>query len=68
MSQLTINLPEEQIEQIQEIAQKLGLSTEKLLEIKINDWLTETKPYFSQAANYILKKNSELYKRLKSKK
>ena len=64
MSRLTINLPEEQIKQIQQIAQKLGLSTEELLKLKINDWLTETKPDFNQASNYVLKKNSELYKRL----
>jgi len=64
MSQITINLTEDKIKQIQEIADKVGLSTEQLLEIKINDWLKENKPDFSQAANYVLKKNSELYKRL----
>ncbi|MDJ0718052.1 MAG: ribbon-helix-helix protein, CopG family [Prochloraceae cyanobacterium] len=64
MSQLTIKLSEEKVKKIQEIAQNLGLSTEELLEVKINDWLTETQPDFSQAANYVLEKNSELYKRL----
>ncbi len=64
MSQITINLTEDKIKQIQEIADKVGLSTEQLLEIKINDWLKENKPDFERAANYVLEKNSELYKRL----
>ncbi|MEI3652564.1 MAG: DNA-binding protein [Dolichospermum lemmermannii FEM_B0920] len=46
------------------MAQANGISPEELLRATIEDWLNYPKSDFEQAANYILKKNSELYRRL----
>jgi hypothetical protein len=64
MAAITINIPEEQLQQLQVIAQANGISLEELLCATIEDWLNYPKSDFEQAANYVLKKNSELYRRL----
>ncbi|MTJ07498.1 MULTISPECIES: ribbon-helix-helix protein, CopG family [unclassified Anabaena] len=64
MAAITINIPEEQLQQLQVMAQANGISPEELLRATIEDWLNYPKTDFEQAANYVLKKNSELYRRL----
>ncbi|GFE68346.1 DNA-binding protein [Chroococcus sp. FPU101] len=64
MSNLTIQLSDEKLYQLEELAQRQGVTLEHLLQDKINDWLTENQPDFNRAANYVLTKNTELYQRL----
>ncbi|MDR9401825.1 MAG: DNA-binding protein [Halothece sp. Uz-M2-17] len=64
MKSLTINIPEEKLQQLQAIAQEKGMSTEELIQIKINEWLISKPKSFSEAAHYVLNKNTELYDRL----
>ncbi len=64
MNTLTINISDEKLNQLKQIAQKKGITTEELLQSKINEWLTENPDNFDQIADYVLKKNAELYKRL----
>ncbi|WP_013323947.1 DNA-binding protein [Gloeothece verrucosa] len=64
MSNLTIQIPDEKLDQLEELARAQGLTLEQLLIAKIDDWLTENPPDFNQAVNYVLTKNTELYKRL----
>ncbi|MDJ0556087.1 MAG: DNA-binding protein [Microcoleaceae cyanobacterium MO_207.B10] len=64
MNQITIQLSTEQYQYIQKIANQQKTSPEKILESKITEWLKESQTDFNQAANYVLTKNSELYKRL----
>jgi hypothetical protein len=64
MAAITINIPEEQLQQLQVMAQANGISPEELLRATIEDWLNYPKGDFEQAANYVIKKNSELYRRL----
>ncbi|OZH53481.1 DNA-binding protein [Hydrocoleum sp. CS-953] len=64
MNQITIQLSTEQYQYIQKIANQQKTSPEKILESKITEWLEESQTDFNQAANYVLTKNSELYKRL----
>jgi hypothetical protein len=41
-----------------------NISPEALLSATIEDWLSSQKGDFTDAANYVLKKNAELYRRL----
>ncbi|HEY9803550.1 MAG TPA: DNA-binding protein [Leptolyngbyaceae cyanobacterium] len=64
MAAITINITEEQLQKLQELAQNLGVSTEELLSASVEDLLNHPKIEFNQAANYVLRKNAELYRRL----
>jgi antitoxin FitA len=64
MTFITINIPDEQLQQLEHLAQESQVSAEELLRASIENWLASPKSEFSQAANYVLKKNAELYRRL----
>lgn len=64
MAAITINLTEQQLRKLQELAQKLGMSTEELLSASVEDLLNSPQNEFNQAASYVLRKNAELYQRL----
>jgi predicted transcriptional regulator len=64
MKLLTIQISEETLQQLQQLAQAEGTSPEELLQSRINHWLSPTQPDFTQAVNYVLQKNAELYQRL----
>lgn len=64
MASITIDLPDRQLEKVQKLAQRLGISTEELLRISIEDWLNHPRGEFVQAVEYVLHKNADLYQRL----
>ncbi|UKP01501.1 DNA-binding protein [Nostoc sp. UHCC 0870] len=64
MAAITINITEQQLQKLQEFAQKLGMSTEELLSASVEDLLNYPQNEFNQAASYVLRKNAELYQRL----
>lgn len=64
MTCVTINIPDEQLEKLQQLAQNSGISLEDLLRVSLEEWLNHRHNEFTQAASYVLKKNAELYKRL----
>lgn len=64
MASITINIPDEQLRMLQQLAQESHVSTEDLLRASIEDWLTSPKSEFDRVADYVLKKNAELYRRL----
>ncbi|MGK7945100.1 MAG: DNA-binding protein [Microcystaceae cyanobacterium] len=64
MTSLTINLNNDTLHQLQQIAQQKGITPEELLQTKINEWLIQTPDKFNQVTNYVLTKNAELYNRL----
>jgi predicted transcriptional regulator len=64
MASITIDIPDNQLQKLQEIASFHGISLEALLSASIEEWLSEEKSDFTIAANYVLKKNAELYRRL----
>jgi len=64
MSTFSITLEKEQATKLEQLASSLGLSVEDIIQLSINDILTKTDDSFSEAMDYILKKNKELYKRL----
>ena len=64
MASSIINLSEEQLHKLQQLAQDSQVSPEDLLQSSIDDWLATPRDEFKQAASYVLKKNAELYRRL----
>ncbi|MBD2501491.1 DNA-binding protein [Anabaena azotica] len=64
MASITIDIPDNQLQKLQELAKLHGISLEALLSASIEEWLSEQKSDFNEAANYVLKKNAELYRRL----
>ncbi len=64
MSNITIELPDERMRQLQELAQEAKVPPEELLRARVEEWLTGPSQDFEKAAKYVLKKNEELYRRL----
>ena len=64
MAYITINLSDEQLKKLQQLAQKNGVTAEDLLRSSVEDWLNHPKSDFAQASSYVLQKNAELYRRL----
>jgi hypothetical protein len=62
MATITIELPSEGLQKLQEMAQKFGVSMEELVRVSVEDMLTQPEEQFRKAAQYVLKKNAELYK------
>ena len=64
MSRITVKLSDEWITELSRKADLLGISKEELIRLSIGEMVEQPDEEFSQAAEYILKKNAELYKRL----
>ena len=64
MASITIDLTDSQFQKLQELAREHGVPAETLLHVSIEDWLSSAKSDFTEAAEYVLKKNAELYRRL----
>lgn len=64
MASITIDLTDSQFQKLQELARAHGIPAEALLCASIEDWLSSAKSDFTEAAEYVLKKNAELYRRL----
>jgi antitoxin FitA len=64
MKTLEINLSEETASKLDEAAEKLGITAEDLLVISVKEKLARLEEDFRSAAEYVINKNDELYKRL----
>lgn len=64
MSAITINLPEERLRLLQELAARLGVSPEDLARVGVEELLANSDEKFDEAARHVLEKNAELYRRL----
>jgi len=64
MTTITIDLPKERIRKLKELAAHYGVSPEELVRASVEDMLEQPEEQFQKAADYVLKKNDELYKRL----
>lgn len=64
MSTITIQLPDERMMQLQKLANEAKVRPEDLLQARVEQWLSESGQDFMTAAQYVLKKNEELYRRL----
>ena len=64
VSSITVNLRPEQFARLQSIADRLGVSVESLARSSLEDLLAGPDDKFERAAEYVLKKNDQLYRRL----
>jgi len=64
MTPITISLPEDRVQRLQELASRLGVQPEDLVRLSIDELLGRPDEAFERIADYILEKNSELYRRL----
>ncbi|NWF60666.1 MAG: DNA-binding protein [Fischerella sp.] len=64
MTSVTIDLSDSQFQKLQDLASVHGIAIEVLLKASLEDWLNSQKSEFVNAANYVLTKNAELYRRL----
>jgi antitoxin FitA len=63
MASITIDISDQQLQKLQQLARDNQVSPEDLLRVN-EDWLARPQNEFTQAADYVLKKNTELYRRL----
>ncbi len=64
MNSITIELNEEQLVKLQSIAERIGVSVETLARSSLEELLGRPDDEFERAADYVLNKNEELYRRL----
>jgi hypothetical protein len=64
MTSITIALEDDRLQLLKELATQLGMTTEDLVRISIDDLLSHPGQDYRQAAEHILRENEELYKRL----
>jgi hypothetical protein len=64
MTTITIPLSEERAAQLRIWAEQAGLPPEEFLRRRVEQLLDRPDEQFRQAADYVLQKNAELYRRL----
>jgi hypothetical protein len=64
MAVINIALSEEGFVRLKELAQEAKLEPEELLRASVEEWLSRPQDCFARAANYVLQKNEDLYRRL----
>ncbi|HVA51576.1 MAG TPA: hypothetical protein VNH11_34865 [Pirellulales bacterium] len=64
MTRFSIELPDEEARRLRERAGEAGLTPEEFLDAGIKRWLDSPNSDFVEAADYVLRKNADLYKRL----
>jgi predicted transcriptional regulator len=64
MPNITISLSDEQLRQLNELAKETSSPPEELARGAVEEWLNRSKEEFERAAEYVLRKNAELYRRL----
>jgi hypothetical protein len=64
MKVLELKLPEPTLAKLEAAAERLSVSPEDLAILSLEEKLTQLDIQFKDAADYVLNKNAELYKRL----
>jgi predicted transcriptional regulator len=64
MTQFTIALPDDRLLKLKELATRLRLTPEDLVRASIEEIVSRPVDEFERAANFVLTKNAELYRRL----
>jgi predicted transcriptional regulator len=64
MASITINLSDEVLSRLRELAQEAKVAPEELVRASVEEWLSQPKDDFARAAAYVLQKNAALYRRL----
>jgi hypothetical protein len=64
MPEITVPLSDEQLGRLQVRARHAGVTAEDLVRASLEEWLGRPGSDFAEAAQYVLRKNAELYRRL----
>lgn len=64
MTAVTIPLSEERLERLRELAREAQVSPEEFLRARVEALLDQPDEGFARVADYVLRKNAELYRRL----
>lgn len=64
MNNLVIPIPDETFVKLQEIAKSYQITPEEFVSVTIKDMLEQPEDDFQRVVKYVLKKNTELYRRL----
>ncbi len=64
MAQVTITLSSEELKHVEELGRREGLTVEQVIKLGIQDLISQPDEVFRTAAQRILQKNAELYRRL----
>ena len=64
MTSITITLTEDRLARLREIAARLKITLEDLARVGIEELLTRPNETFQRSAEYVLQKNSDLYRGL----
>lgn len=64
MTSITIALPDELMEKLQDLARRHNVAPEDLVRASVEELVAAPEEFFQEAINYVLEKNKELYKRL----
>ena len=64
MNTITIALSDESLLRLRELAKEAKVAPEELVRASVDQWLHRPKEDFARAADYVLRKNAELYRRL----
>ena len=64
MTTFTFALPDERLKKLQELAERFRVAPKELMRASLEELLTRPMEDFQAALERVLKKNSDLYKRL----
>ena len=64
MRAITISLPDERFEQLQQVATRYGVTTEDLIRYNIEDLLMQPYEAFLRVVTHVLDKNTDLYRQI----
>ena len=64
MSTITIVLPDDRVQKLEELANRFQVPLEELVRVSVEELLTRPEEQFQRALDYVLNKNTELYRRL----
>jgi predicted transcriptional regulator len=64
VASITIDLSDSKFQKLQDLAAVHEITIEALLRMSVEDWINAQKSEFVNGADYVLMKNTELYRRL----
>jgi predicted transcriptional regulator len=64
MSSITVTVSDDRLAKLKEIAGRFSISPEDLVRVSIAELLARPDEAYEKTAEYVLNKNSELYRRL----
>lgn len=64
MTTITIPLSDDRQSRLRDLAAQAGIPPEEFLRMRVDRWLEAPDEAFEKAADHVLQKNAELYRRL----